>query len=392
MSVAVRSNDSTLAPLRLSGRGTPEAFVEFASPHEIGERLLRYLRRRWHLRRLVFAREPEAILHGWETYTFRFQVAAPAGLPVQYARPLILRIYASGAGTPCAYREWQIENYLAPLGYPVATCVLLERCPDVFGGPFLISEQAPGQPFPDYLFRHPWRIVDLPRQMGRLHAALHRLPVDPDLLKATSFLDRQLSVMERLIRDHDLHGLENGLAWLMDHRPEENEQVILHLDFHPLNLLYDGARGFTVLDWSQVDVGERYADCAVAKMFMDCMQIERPGLWARLNFWGGRLLLRAGYRAGYEKSYPLNPDRLAYYSGWASLRRLCMYGAWLKAGPGEFGSKPASLGKLTQAHIDSFCQHFERHTGEVAHLDARSCLRETPHPDKSIVASSPILG
>ncbi len=118
-----------------------------------------------------------------------------------------------------------------------------------------------------------------------------------------------------------------------------------------------------MLDWSQVDVGDRHADVAVTKMFLDCMQIDQTGWWPRFNYWGGRYLLCAGYLAAYCRHLQLNPVTLAYYSAWAALRRLCIYGAWLKAGPAAYGTKPASLGKLTQAHVDRFCRYFEHHTG-----------------------------
>ena len=121
-----------------------------------------------------------------------------------------------------------------------------------------------------------------------------------------------------------------------------------------------------------------------------CKLNERDSV-ARFNFWGGRLFLRAGYRSGYEKAHQLNPHRLAYYSGWAALRRLCTYGAWLTAGPGELGSKPASLGNLTQAHLDSFCRHFERHTGVPAHLRAAADAKCKVLPANSVVAGSAIL-
>jgi aminoglycoside phosphotransferase (APT) family kinase protein len=346
-----------------------KTFIETAAPGEVGERLLTYLRERWRLPRLAFATQPETIPHGWETYTFRFQLMPGAGLPKSYARPLFLRVYSSAAGSRCARREHQIEDYLAPLGFPVAKCLLLETNSQVFGGPFLVSEQAPGQPLPDFLYHHAWRIVDLPLRMGKLHAQLHQLPVDSALQKSEPFLDRQLKEMNKLMKKHQLAGLEAGLIWLAEHKPAQEEpSVILHLDFHPLNLLYDTQKGFTVLDWSQIDIGDRHADVAVSKMFMDCMQIERKGLWARFNFWGGRLLLRSGYLAGYRRSLQLRNELLPYYLAWASLRRLCTYGAWLQAGPEAFGTKPASLGNLTQTHVNCFCRYFERYSGIPARL------------------------
>ena len=156
MTVASASSFSlTKDSVPISDETSRQTFIESASSFEVGERLLAYLKRHWRLNRLAFSHQPEVVPHGWETFTFRFQLAAASGLPAKFTHPLILRIYANKAGTSCAYREWQIEDYLAPFGYPVPECIVLERSSEVFGGPFLVSEQAPGEPFPDYLFASP---------------------------------------------------------------------------------------------------------------------------------------------------------------------------------------------------------------------------------------------
>jgi aminoglycoside phosphotransferase (APT) family kinase protein len=359
----------------------------------VREQLLAYLQRRYSAKSLTFLKPPVAIPHGWETYTFQFQLRRSPELPAEFTRPLILRIYASPVGAVNARHECNVENYLAPLGFPVVRCLFVEEDARIFGGPFLVSEKAEGELFPDYLYHHPWRILELPRSMGCLHAELHQIPVERALAPARPFLDRHLTKFERLVREHDLAELRSGLHWLEQRRPEQTTpSAIVHLDFHPLNLLYEEAHGFTVLDWSQVDIGDRHADVAVTRMFMDCMQIERPTWWERFNYWGGRLLLRRGYQAAYEQHLQLNPVTLNYYSAWAAFRRLCIYGAWLTSGPAAHGSKPASLGNLTQAHIDSFSRYFAEHTGVTITLRMKNGSLATAVADKSIVASPAILG
>ncbi len=385
-------NNHAAAPCR---DGKPAISKETKSPRDaqqIANKLLAYLRRRWRLPRLTFASAPEAIPHGWETYTYRFQMQKCTGLPNTLTCPLIARVYASPVGLASAQREWRVEDYLRPIGFPVVKCLFLEENCEVFGGPFLISERAEGEVFPDYLYHHPWRILELPRSMGCLHAELHQIPVDPSMATSETFLARHLSEMNRSIREYDLAELKTGYRWLVRHQPKsETSPAFLHLDFHPLNLLYDDTRGFTVLDWSRVDVGDRHADVAVTKMFLDCMQIEQTGWWARFNYWGGRYFLRTGYLAAYRRHLRLNPDTLAYYSSWATLRRLCTYGAWLKAGPAACGTKPVSLRKLTQAHVDGFCRYFEHHTGVAVALQIDEHATARPGRVNSTVASQAFL-
>ena len=367
------------------------SFANPNNPEEIAATLLEYLRRRWRMKRLAFRAAPLAIPHGWETYTYRFQVKSSLGLPASFGSPLILRIYASPVGLPNARREWVAEDFLAQTGFPVAKCLFLEEDPRFFGGPFLISVREEGEVFPDYLYHHSWRILSLPHRMGCLHAELHQIPVNEKMIRSTPFLERQLDEMNRLIHQYDLIELAPGYRWLIRQRPNDQGSLsTLHLDFHPLNLLYGSSRGFTVLDWSQVDVGDRHADVAVTKMFLDCMQIDRPTWWQRFNFWGGRLLLRHGYLAAYQRRLPLDPSVLGYYSAWASLRRLCTYCTWLRAGPAAFGSKPASLGKITQSHVDRFCQYFEQHTGVGVSVPIHKFSRTAVLPSESTGASRAI--
>ncbi len=186
----------SVSPCSEVGAGISKAAKSQRDPELVATRLLTYLRRRWRLPRLSYASFPEVIPHGWETYTYRFQMQKCTGLPSTLLCPLIARIYASPVGLANARREWCIEDYLRPIGFPVAKCLFLEENCEVFGGPFLISERAEGENLPDYLYHHPWTILGLPRSLGCLHAELHQLPLDPSLAATESFLDRQLNEIE----------------------------------------------------------------------------------------------------------------------------------------------------------------------------------------------------
>ena len=78
-------------------------------------------------------------------------------------------------------------------------------------------------------------------------------------------LDRHLETLRTAIARHDLTGLEHGLEWLKAKRPPEPAALsILHLDFHPLNLIVRPDGSLAVLDWTYADLGDPHADVATS--------------------------------------------------------------------------------------------------------------------------------
>jgi aminoglycoside phosphotransferase (APT) family kinase protein len=205
--------------------------------------------------------------------------------------------------------------------------------------------------------------------MGRLHARLHDLPAEALPLAAGPFLPRRLDELRSLIREYDLAGLRPGLDWLSRHRPPPARQTsILHLDWHPMNLVRGAGGGLTVLDWTEADVGDPHADVATTLMIIECLPHPARGLWGRAAVPVGRWLTRRGYLAAYRRERPLDARRLTYFRAWAALRRLAVYGRWLCAGPASTGCKPSSVHNLRPAHRRDLCRYFERFTGTAVRL------------------------
>jgi len=342
-----------------------------ASTDEVGLALLAYLAVHWSADSLGYDVPLSPIVNGWETYAYRFRLRAHASLPRRWQVPLILRIYSSPEGSGRAGREFAAQAYLQRLRYPVAAPLLLENSPQVFGGPFMIMQEASGELLPDYLYHRPWRIWDLPAKMADCHARLHWLPIEGFLSSPGSFLDRTLEELRLLIRTHGLRGLVPGYAWLASHRPASSHPPsIIHLDYHPLNLICDGD-SLTVLDWTEVDVGDPHADVATTRMLMDCVPLVRPTPRERTTYWIGRGMLRRRYLRAYRRRLPLHRATLAYYQAWAALRRLCYYGRWLDAGPSSTGGKPSSIRHLTQDLLDKLCDYFKKWSGARVHLEVK---------------------
>jgi aminoglycoside phosphotransferase (APT) family kinase protein len=335
-----------------------------AAAAEVAAGLLAYFRRRFRAGHLRYLLWPTPVPEGWETYTYRFQFLNASTLPPAFARPLILRVFAGTPGVPRARHEFAVQRSLEQTGYRVASPLLLEERCDVFGGPFQIMEQVPGETLFRGLLRRPWWIWPAARRMAATHADLHALPPTGFPAPTGPFLPRRLQELREIIQDYGLEGLKPGLDWLATHRPSEPETAhILHLDFHPVNLVGGLEGPAVVLDWTEADVGDLHADVATTLMLLACSPIQGRTRRERLALRVGSVFLRRWYLRAYRKRMPVDEPRLNYYRAWAALRRLCGYGRWLQAGPQSTGCKPCSLRYLTPEHLATVHRYFHRWTG-----------------------------
>src|SRR5262249_50744593 len=145
-----------------------------------------------------------------------------------------------------------------------------------------------------------------------------------------------------------------GMNWLEEHRPSTTiSPCILHLDFHPNNLIVGDASELAVLDWSHADIGDRHADVATTLLLMEAVPVALTTAWEKLLSRPARWILKRRYLRIYRRHFALDCDVLRYYSAWAALYRLCMYGMWQRAGPQVNGYKPTSLKYLTTGHLEA---------------------------------------
>ena len=139
----------------------------------------------------------------------------------------------------------------------------------------------------------PWRIMDGPGLLAATHARLHELPAEGFPSPSGFFLTRHLAEMRGVIETYHLGGLEDGLAWLEDHRPDPPPNpCIIHLDFHPLNFLVHNDACSGVLDWCESDVGDRHADVAATLVLMRSAPVELSNWMQWILSFPGRYMLR----------------------------------------------------------------------------------------------------
>jgi aminoglycoside phosphotransferase (APT) family kinase protein len=324
---------------------------------------------------LRFQQEPTPVLGGWEAFIYRFQLQNDDALPGEFSGPLVLRVYCNHHGLPRLQQEYAAQLHLHALSYPVAQPLVSDTDAGLFGGPFMIMKWVPGRTLLDQMLKRPWWIVPGPVVMAELHARLHQLPAAGFPAPPGPFLSRHVEEMQAAIASHDLDGLALGLEWLKRNRPDSPaDPCIVHLDFHPINLMMDAGHCQAVLDWGDSDVGDRHADVAVTLMLIESVVVAVPSVCHRLAMVPGRPLLYRWYRRAYCRRLPLDDDRLRYYMAWAALRRLCRYGVWLHAGPEATGSKPTSLQYVSADRVDVLRRIFTRQTRVTVKLAASRAL------------------
>ena len=270
--------------------------------------LLGVLRQAWGCPSVEYQRHPQALVGGFETAIFEFQLR---GAPADRSGPLILRVFREYAGPGKALRESLVQNAVAATGYPAPRVFLTCHDASLLGGEFNVMEKLPGA----VMFSTP--LAAQPETLGQLHAALHQL--DPTTVQQTLAahgidvtsvsLDGFFNWVARRINAAGYSWLRPGLDWLLAHRPAGGRVAICHGDFHPFNILMQDGVVSGVLDWS----GFRIADCALdvgatAVILAIAGPALVPGAQA-VDFQG----FVERYLAAYEAEIPLAPARLRYF-------------------------------------------------------------------------------
>ena len=237
--------------------------------------MLSYLEPRLEAGRLRFAEELLEVRHSWEAYIYRFRLQGDDPLPKPFDSPLTLRVYGGANAAAKARHAFTMMCHVGLLGYSVPWPLLLEQDCRTFGGPFLILEWIPGVTLLDRLRRRFRRFLQVPTQLARMHLQLHSLPVTGIPAPPGEFLDRRLDEMWAVIDDFGLDGLIPAMDWLEEHRPKTpSAPSILHLDFHPDNVIARDNSGLAVIDWSDADIGDRHADVATTLLLMDSAPVN----------------------------------------------------------------------------------------------------------------------
>ncbi len=250
------------------------ALLKAMSETETRERLSRYLG--------AAVDRVRVLASGWETTVFEFALASPSPrlpeLPPRIA--LVLRFYQGLQADEKGRRESRSIERLYSVRYCVPRPYVFEQDHGALGAPFMILERLGGGPlfsttsFPQAFKTFSLGFFGFVRAQVRLHRlspARHELRDIPQSLQpeatppGTPLLDRALALIAERVEKGPLPGLKDALRRLAARAGVYRvaEPSVVHMDYHPLNVLVDGVRVTGVIDWVNTDVGDRHLDAAM---------------------------------------------------------------------------------------------------------------------------------
>jgi aminoglycoside phosphotransferase (APT) family kinase protein len=164
--------------------------------------------------------------------------------------------------------------------------------------PVLLLSWVEGQTLAAQLRAHPHRIWKLGSAFGRMQAAIHRIPAPADM-DATSWIEWAGDEPELKARLYDL---------------PSRRTTLLHLDYHPLNVMADGGEISGVLDWANARAGDPRADFARTYSILRVEPYSTPGdpMWLAI----ARRVLERAWRSGYVQAGG-RLDEMALFYAWA---------------------------------------------------------------------------
>lgn len=183
---------------------------------------------------------PQRLTGGWDTLLWRFST--------DDGRDHVLRVFHLPHAPEIARRERLALDACARSGMPAPRVELTGE----YGGlPLTVQSWCPGTPLLTLIERRPWTLLRLGRLFGSTQARLHRIPV-PEALRSEAPRDWAFRVTE----EHTALA-EEAIA------TAPATDTMVHLDYHPLNVIVDARGTASVIDWSYVGAADPRVDLAV---------------------------------------------------------------------------------------------------------------------------------
>jgi aminoglycoside phosphotransferase (APT) family kinase protein len=321
---------------------------------------------------------------GWETTVFEFGVeaAAPRQRQLPLQRPLVLRCYLGSAAADKGAREMAIMRLLAETDYPLPRPYLYESDTEPVGAPFLIMERVEGRPlFSLSSFSQAFKTFSLGfmafvRAQARLHSLNANGQIAPVKIphaftpanssSSLPLLERLFRIIDERIEQGPLPGLRDALARLRHRAPRYSPTpaTLVHMDYHPQNVMVSGFRVTGVLDWVNTDYGDRYLCAATTAVILSTTAMEQP-YWMGENAAGRtlRALFASLYLPLYHAAAPVELERFRYAQAVAALLRLSMLGMMQARGPESVGFRPEAIANVTPVVVRSLSQYATKKIG-----------------------------
>lgn len=240
--------------------------------------------------------EPQRVMGGWDTLLWRFRT--PDG--GEHA----LRLYILPGAQETRRRERLALDVCAAAGLPAPRP---EAAGEYQGMPVMVQTWCPGTPMLSLLEKRPWQVWKLGRLFGQAQARMHAIPPPPEFV-ATAPDDWLVRVAS---------GYDDVVEHARSLRPSTGS--LIHLDYHPLNLIVDRGRITGVIDWAYSAAGDPRADLALTVAVLMAAP-PPPGPMRPLINLMRDLVIRA-WRAGYRAEAGVFPDYRPFLA-WAGAMML----------------------------------------------------------------------
>jgi hypothetical protein len=220
--------------------------------------------------------DPVGITGGWETLLWHF--ATPDGS--EHA----LRLYVLYDAASVALRERIASAAAAVAGISTPR---VETFGEFGGMPAVVQTWCPGRTLMSLIEGKPWQVVSLGRMFGRQHARLHTIPAPPEFA-ATAPEDW----LSRVLPEH---------RYLADRLMSAGTATdrLIHLDYHPLNVIVNRGGETSVIDWAYSAAGDVRADLALTALTLEIAPVPPGPMRPLIN--AMRMLAARGWRAGYRE-------------------------------------------------------------------------------------------
>ena len=312
---------------------------------DVRDRLQGYCEGAFPAWRDVRVGEVVSVNEGWESDIYSFELThGPDG--AREREGLILRIYPGDDAVQKSAREFRGMRQLHRAGYPVPEVLVLERERSPFGKPFVIMERIEGRMLWPVMFGPS---VERKRQRElltlfcelfvQLHALDWRPFFDADELarhgNPYAFVDQWLDLFRGFEASFSLPGFAPVLTWLEERRDGVpcSRPAVVHLDFHPGNLLLLDDGSAAVVDWTQVGVSDLRLDLAWTMLLIGT---HEGAEW------------RTHVMAEYERLAGSRVEGLAYFDVLACVKRLGSVVVSLLEGPEKLGMRPGAEAMMRQ--------------------------------------------
>jgi aminoglycoside phosphotransferase (APT) family kinase protein len=283
------------------------------------------------------------ISDGWETDIYAFDLES--GLTGEHTyQELILRIYPGADGEAESLREFNGMRLLHEAGYPVPQVHMQAGKNSPVDFPFVIMDRINGQLMWQLMNDAPIEKKEkLLTRFCELFVNLHQLdwlPFSQLAVQAKNpdpyqYIDCWINTTHRDIQLHYLQGFSEALDWFAEQREQLpcTQPSIVHLDFHPNNvLLCDDGQAF-VIDWSQIQLSDARFDLAWTLVLANAYMGDQ---------WRDQIL------ANYDTLNRKKVEMVEVFEAFACTRRLFYVTASLIHGAENFGMRPDAVESMRE--------------------------------------------